>query len=202
MKKILLVLTGAIAAAGIYYVSRTPYPPVNEQVQGALGARRLAQGAKVCVNKIQNKSGKPLDMNGVDDDLVSQLSSAGFKASAAAAGSSDSACDGSVYGEIVALKGKDRMEAEVEFRLMINGDQTPFLSSIGKGKSLEPEKRAAPGASPVSGVVNGFIAPAKRGSDVEPTSVVARQAVNAAFADVAKQIERQQPSRSTRASAQ
>lgn len=203
MKKILLVLTGAIVAAGIYYVSRTPYPPANEQVQGALGARRLAQGAKVCVNKIQNKSGKPLDMNGVDGDLVSQLSNAGFKASAAAAGSSESACDGSVYGEIIALKGKDRMEAEVEFRLMIAGDQTPFLSSIAKGKSLEQEKQAMPDASPVSGVVNGFVAPpAKRGADVEPTSVIARQAVKAAFADVAKQIERQRPSRSTRASAE
>ena len=200
MKKVILVLTGAIAAAGLYYVSRTPYPPPNERVQGALGARRLAQGAKVCVNKIQNRSGKALDMNGIDGDLIAQLSNAGFKASAT--GGSEAACEGSVYGEIVALKGKDRMEAEVEFRLMIAGDQTPFISSIAKGKSMEQEESGTPGASPVTGVVNGFAAPAKRGSDIEPTSVIARQAVNAAFADVAKQIERQRPSRSTRASAE
>ena len=169
MKKAILVLTGAIAAAGTYYISSTPYQPKNEQVQGALGARRLANGAKVCVNKIQNRSG-------IDDDLIAQLSNAGFKA--AATGRSEAACASSVYGEIVALKGKYWMEAEVEFRLVIAADQTPFISSIAKGKSRE---QAAPAASPVSGVVRGFIAPAKRGSDLESTPVVTRQAVNAAF---------------------
>ena len=73
MNKLLLVLAGAVAAAGIYYISRTPYPPKNEQVQGAT----------VCVNKIQNLSGKQLAMEGIDEDLVAQLNKAGFKATAA-----------------------------------------------------------------------------------------------------------------------
>ncbi len=197
MKKSVFILAGAIAAAGIDYVSRTPYPPPNEQVQGALGARRLAHGAKVCVNRIENRSGKQLDMNGVDDDLVAQLNTAGFKAGPGVA----AGCDGSVYGEITALKGKERMEAEVEFRLMIAGDQVPFISSIAKGKSFNQQEQAAP-TSPASGVVNAFTAPGKRGSDIEPTSVLARQALKAACADVAKQIEQQRPSRSTRASVQ
>src|SRR5262245_1824135 len=123
MKKLLLVLAGAIAAAGVYYVSRTPYPPVNEQVQGAIGGKRLTRGSTVCVNKIQNLSGKALETESLEEDLVAQLNKAGFKASAGA----KSGCEGSVHGEVIALKGKDRVEAEVEFRLMIAGDETPYL---------------------------------------------------------------------------
>jgi hypothetical protein len=189
MNKLLLVLAGAVAAAGIYYISRTPYPPKNEQVQGAIGGRRLAQGATVCVNKIQNLSGKQLAMEGIDEDLVAQLNKAGFKATAA----TTTGCDGSVHGEIIVLKGKDRVEAEVEFRLMISGEQTPYLSSIGKGKSGEL-------AAALNTGVAMAIAPSKP-KQADP-AVASREALVAAFADVARQIEQQRPSRSTRAAVQ
>jgi hypothetical protein len=188
MKKLLVVLAGAVAAAGIYYISRTPYPPKNEQVQGAIGGRRLAQGATVCVNKIQNLSGKQLAMEGIDGDLIAQLNKAGFKAISGTDG-----CDGSVHGEIIALKGKDRVEAEVEFRLMISGDQTPYLSSIGKGKSGAMQAALNTGAAM-------SVVPTKP-KQADP-AVASREAVVAAFADVAKQIEEQRPSRSTRAAVQ
>jgi hypothetical protein len=180
MRKLGLVVAAAIAAGGVYYLSRVSNSPADQHVQGAIGAKRLAQGATVCVVKVQNLSGKQLGMEGIDASLATQLSKAGFKALVGG----QSGCEGSVYGEIITLKGKDRVEAEVEFRLLIAGEQTPFLSSIGKGKSS-----GSPGKELAMSLVQASPAAASR------------EAVMAAFADVARQIELQQPSRSTRASA-
>jgi hypothetical protein len=197
MNRALLVIAGLVAAAGVFYLSRTEYPPKNEQVQGALGGRRLAHGATVCVNGIQNLSEQKPNLEGIDDDLVGQLNKVGYRArllsgqgkhdAPGAAGT----CEATVFGEIVNLKGKDKAEAEVEFRLMIAGDQTPFLSSMAKGKGTDPVAEnmilsAAPGKKP--------------GVTRRDPAVVQREAIVAAFADAARQIEEQRPSRPTRAS--
>jgi hypothetical protein len=123
---------------------------------------------------------------------VAQLNRAGFQASAGA-----KACEASVYGEIIALKGKDRVEAEVEFRLLLSGDQTPSMSSIGKGKSVAPG--AAPGKDVIMAMTPGKLPVGAKTTD---HASVSREAVVSAFADVAKQIEEQRPSRSTRAAAE
>jgi hypothetical protein len=204
MKKYLLILAGAAAAAGMFYLSRTEYPPKNEQVQGALGGKRLTRGSTVCVNKLQNLSEKQVSLEGVDDDLVGQLNNAGFKGRLISGQGKQDApgakpdCEGIVYGEIVNLKGKDRVEAEVEFRLMIAGDQTPFLSSRAKGKSREAVNPAL-----AKQVTMGVLPKAaKNGDKAGDTAAATREALMAAFAEVAKQIEQQRPAASTRASAE
>ena len=199
MKKVALALAGLIAAGVVFYLSRTEYPPRNEQVQGAIGARRLAHGAAVCVTGIQNKSEKTIALEALDDDLVAQLNNVGFKARLASgqgrndAAAASSNCEATVYGEIVNLKGKDKMEAEVEFRVMIAGDQTPHISSVAKGKSSDPV--------PANVVLSAM--PGKQKFDLkkEP-AVIQREAIVAAFGDMARQVEAQRPTRSTRASAE
>jgi hypothetical protein len=193
MKKALLVVAAAVAAGGIYYLSRTTSSPANEDVQGAIGGRRLVRGSTVCVNRIQNLSGKELAMEGIHEDLAAQLNRAGFKASVGANGD----CEGTVYGEIIGLKGKDRVEAEVEFRLLIAGDQTPYLSSIAKGKS--GANASVPAKDVIMALQPGKLPATKPAAD---HSAASREAVTAAFADLAKQVEAQLPSRSTRAAAQ
>lgn len=182
MKKVVLVAAAAVVAGGVYYLSRVASSPSGAHVQGAIGGRRLAQGAHVCVVKLQNLSGKQLGMEGMDADLAAQLNRSGFRGTVGEQGG----CDGSVYGEIISLKGKDRVEAEVEFRLLLAGDKTPYLSSIAKGKSAA--------AAAKDTMAMSLVAP--------NSSAAGHEAVIAAFADVARQIERQEPSRSTRASAE
>ena len=194
MKKAILVLAAAFVAGGVYYLSRGTYPPPDEHVQGSIGGRRLAHGATVCVSKIQNLSGKEIGVEDIAEGLVAQLNNAGFKASVG----DKPECQGSVFGEIIALKGKDRVEAEVEFRLLIAGDQTPYISSIAKGKS-----GLTAGGVPANNVVMAM-APGKSvvGAKGANPAAASREAVMAAFADMAKQIEEQRPSRSTRAAVQ
>ncbi len=206
MRKILLISAGVLAAAGMFYLSRTEYPPRNSQVQGALGAKRLARGATVCVNKLQNLSEKKISLEGIDDDLVGQLNNAGFQARlVSGSGAKDAPgakadCEGSVYGEIVNVKGKDRIEAEVEFRLMIAGDQTPFLSARAKGKSRETVNPAV--ANEMIKSVLPKAAKHQLSKDPDSAALATREALGAAFADVARQIEQQRPTASTQASAQ
>jgi hypothetical protein len=186
MKKAWLFTAALLAAAGTLYLSRTGAPPQNEQVRGALVGPRLARGATICVGKIQSLSEKQAKMEGLEDQLVAQLRRAGFAARLATPdAASAAACEATVFGELVSLRGKDRMEAQVEFRVLIAGEEAPFMSSIAKGKSSGTAAPALPG--------NSLLASKKAPAAVQ------QEAIAAALADVAKQVEAQRPSRPTRA---
>jgi hypothetical protein len=175
MKKTLMVVVALAGAAGVLYLSRTSQQPTDQQVQGAIGAKRLSRGATVCVNKLGNTSGKEIDMEGVEEALADQLEQVGFRSNV---GGGD--CEGSVFGEITAVKGKDRVEAEVDFRLVLKGDQTPMISSTAKGKSGEADKSRSMAMS--------FV-----GKSRKEGAAATREALLAAFAGVARQIEEQRP---------
>ncbi len=187
MKKLMLAFAGVLGAIGVFYISRTAQPPANEEVQGALGGRKLDRGATICVSQIQNLSGKAANLEGIDDELVGQLSNAGFKARL---NSGDgAACEATVYGEIIALKGKDKMEAQLEFRLVVTGEQTPAMSSVAKGKSSDAIPEGA-----ISAAFPGTQKPAARDA-----AAIEREAIVSALADAARQVKEQRPSRPTRA---
>ncbi len=195
MKKAALALIGLIGAGGVFYLSRTNYPPGNAQVQGALGGRRLAQNATVCVTPINNLSEQKSDLDGITDEMVGQLNKVGYRARLVSGqGRNDhpqalANCDATVYGEVANLKGKDRGEAEVDFRLLIAGDQTPYFSSTAKGKGAN---------LPSTADVVLAATPGKKPAVARDYSGAHRAAVVAAFADAARQIETQRPARSTR----
>ena len=192
MKKLTLVVIGLLCAAGMFYISRNEYPPKNEQVQGVIGAWLVDRGASVCVVKLQNTSDWQLDLDTTNDALVAKLNKLGFK-SRVVSGTDTTGCDASVYGEIVSLKGKNRVEAEVDFRLVKAGIERPVISSSAKGKSSEVSSNA-----PLNDVTMSMLPKARQQNSKEvDTSSATREALAAALDNLARQIETQRPVRSS-----
>ncbi|MFN7919347.1 MAG: hypothetical protein U0Q16_04575 [Bryobacteraceae bacterium] len=192
MKKLWFAAAGLVAAAGVFYLSRTATAPHNEQVQGAMGARMLSRGATVCVNRIQNLSEKDVPAGQLEEDLVDQLNQAGFHARLNTAGG-DKPCEASVYGEIVNVKGKDSVQAEFEYRLVRDGEQAPFLSATAKGKAraVKSPEEARPA------MANSFVA--SRPDSQKNLGAARHDAILDAFAEMAKQVEGNRPVPKTRA---
>lgn len=192
MKKLGLVLVGLLCAAGMFYISRNENPPKNEQVQGVIGAWLVDRGASICVVKLQNASDRQLDLDNTNEALVAKLNQAGFKARVAS-GTDTTGCDASVYGEIVSLKGKNRVEAEVDFRLVKAGIERPLISSSAKGKSSEVSAN-----SPASDVAMSMLPKARQKNIKEvDNSSATREALAAAVDNLARQIETQRPVRAS-----
>src|ERR1700722_6226297 len=102
-KRILLAAAGLAIAGGILYYSRANHSASNNHAtQGVIGVQVLQT---VCVEHIQNLSGKPADMNGVDDLLVEQLQKYGFSTSRTLSDESGPRCDATVNAELVDISG-------------------------------------------------------------------------------------------------
>ena len=157
-----------------------------EAVQGVIGARLTGKGSVICVNQFLNTSQKALEGINVEDELIAKLNQAGFKARMAA--STNEPCENSVFGEVTSLKGKNRVEAEVDFRLVKQGKEMPVLSSSAKGKSSEIRADAPP----VENVTNSLLPKARKTNPKDAdTTISTREAMAAAFENLAKQIQQQ-----------
>jgi hypothetical protein len=86
----------------------------------------------ICVTPIQNLSHKKVAMDGIDDELVTQLQKVGFAARKISDGGS---CDASTNAEVVDITGRGRKTARVDFRLTLTTEQVPRMSSSVEGKS-------------------------------------------------------------------
>jgi hypothetical protein len=86
----------------------------------------------ICVTPIQNLSHKQVAMEGVDDELVTQLQKVGFAARKISDGGD---CDASTNAEVVDITGRGRKTARVDFRLTLTSEQIPRMSSSVEGKS-------------------------------------------------------------------
>jgi hypothetical protein len=134
-KKILLVVAGIAIAGGLLYFARNAKQPPVQQTQGLIRSNTPVIEA-ICVANFQNLSQQPVNMEGVDDELVAQLQTVGFKTSHRLA-DSGSKCDATVNAEIVEISGHSRKTARVDFRLTLAGEQPPRISATVEGKSRE-----------------------------------------------------------------
>jgi hypothetical protein len=135
-QRILLIAAGIALAGGWLYFSRsTNHSPLTErETQRAMTAPVVKT---VCVDTIQNLSGKPVNMVGVDGELVAQLRKVGFPSSRMLAQENGPKCDAVVNGELVELSGRGRKTAHVDFRLTLTGEEPPRISSSAAGKSSD-----------------------------------------------------------------
>ncbi|HML17709.1 MAG TPA: hypothetical protein VK419_11815 [Bryobacteraceae bacterium] len=175
----MLVLAGVVFAAAGLYVGRncslatgcdagTAIHSVREPKDWAnkprgTDLRSLAPDAAICVNPVKNLSDQPVDMEHVDELLASEIAKTGYRA----AKIGDLACDATAYTEIVHVSNGQRVQAELEFRLVFAGEQAPRFSATAKGQSESAELLQSDSSDPSR----------------------ARDAILAAFADQARKIQ-------------
>ncbi len=131
--RIMVAGAGIVLAAALLYFARNAKQPPVRQTQGLIrpDAKTVAT---VCVEKIQNLSHQPVDMDGVDDELVAQLQKVGLQ-SHKVSDNTGKQCEATVNAELVELSGRGRKTARVDFRLTLAGEQPPRMSSSAEGKS-------------------------------------------------------------------
>jgi hypothetical protein len=166
MNPLNVILAGFFIAAAV----RAATPEIALALPNA-PLRKIAPGGAICVNPVQNLSEQALGMNGIDDELVAQIGETGYHAGKLG---KLEICDATAYTEIVHIGGRNRMSAEVEFRLVFAGEQVPRLSTAATGKSLKPLKSHAAMAS--------FVAKGDH-------DVARREAILAAFAEQVHKIQ-------------
>jgi hypothetical protein len=145
MIKKISVIAAVIAVAGVLlYLSRsTSHSPVADRAttrpvpDAPLAKTPVVQ--TICVVTIQNLSHRPMNMDGIDDELVVQLQKTGFTSSRKVTEDNGKQCDAIVNGELVELSGRARKTARVDFRLTLTGEQPPRMSASALGKSAEKE---------------------------------------------------------------
>jgi hypothetical protein len=86
---------------------------------------------------VQNLSEQAFGMNGFDDELVARIREIGYRAGNPG---KLGTCDATAHTEIVHMGGRNRIRAEVEFRLVLAGEEAPRLSTTAAGKSPKPPK--------------------------------------------------------------
>jgi hypothetical protein len=106
--------------------------------QDPVESRRIAPGSTICVQSFQNMSGRSISMGGIEDQLAARLNDFGYRAGRPGELGS---CDATVHTEIVQLTGRARMRAELDFRVVLAGEQAPRLSATVRGKSPKLTRR-------------------------------------------------------------
>ena len=136
----------------------------------------------ICIENIQNLSHRPVNMEGIDDELVVQLQKVGFQANRISA-PHGKPCDATVNAELVEITGRGRKSAQVDFRLTLAGEEPPRMSASAHGKSSKPAPKAI-------SVVSSFRETEPGPSRKKPDQAGAeREAIVAALADQAHQIK-------------
>lgn len=134
-KKIVVAVVGIALAGGLLYFARNAKQPPKQQTQGLIRTNAPVVDA-ICVQNIQNLSHQPVNMEGVDEELVAQLQTVGFRGSRKIS-DSGRACDATVNAELVEISGRTRKTARVDYRLTLTGEQPPRISATVEGKSRD-----------------------------------------------------------------
>ncbi len=132
-RKILLAIAGIALAGGLLYVSRDGKQPPVQQTLGLIKTNRPLIET-ICIEKIQNLSHQPVNMEGIGDELAAQLQRVGFQARSVS-NLTGMQCDATVNTELVEITGRHRKTARVDFRLTLAGEQPPRISTSVEGKS-------------------------------------------------------------------
>src|SRR5277367_2862051 len=109
-KKILIVAVGLALAGGFVYFARNYKQPPAQQTLGLIKADGPVI-RNICVETIQNLSHQPVNMDGIDDEFVSQLQRVGFQANKVST-PNGSRCDATVNAELVEISGRGRRSAQ------------------------------------------------------------------------------------------
>ena len=124
-RKISLVAIGILLVGGLLYFVRNNHH-VPSDTKDKLVKRDVPAPTPVvetiCVETIQNLSKKPVKMDGVDDELVSQLQKVGFPSSRKVSDDNGKQCDATVNAELVEISGRGQKTAKVDFRLTLTGE--------------------------------------------------------------------------------
>jgi hypothetical protein len=121
-----------LLGAGVYISLRNKRHRADDPALGSIAKVRPVVKS-ICVSPVQNRSKKPVVMDGVDDELVAQLHKVGFESRKASDGGSQ--CDAVTNAEVVDITGRGRKTARVDFRLTLTNEQVPRMSSSVEGKS-------------------------------------------------------------------
>jgi hypothetical protein len=127
-----LIAVLILLTVGVYYSVRNARHPADDPALSSL-VKAAPVVKSICVTPIQNLSHKPVAMEGVDDELVSQLHKVGFESRKISDGASQ--CDATTNAEVVDITGRGRKTARVDFRLTLTSEQVPRISSSVEGKS-------------------------------------------------------------------
>lgn len=181
-----VILAGVTVAVGALYVSRrcsfgagceagTAINSLSEtkarpKKQSGADLRSLAPNAAICVNPVKNLSGQAVDMDRIDEQLAAEIGKTGYRG----AKIGDLACDAITYTEITHVSQGKRAQAELEFRLVLAGEQAPRFSATAKGQSESGELRK---------FADPFVASANDKAQAQ------HDAILAAFADQARKIQ-------------
>jgi len=132
MKNVLAIAAVVILlGAAVYFSSRNPKHPADDPTTGSF-VKAAPVVKSICVTPIQNLSHKTVAMDGVDEELVSQLHKVGFESRRISEGGQ---CDATTNAELVDITGRGRKTARVDFRLTLTSEQVPRMSSSVEGKS-------------------------------------------------------------------
>ncbi len=176
MKNLLAIAAVAVLlGVGGYYAARSAKHPVDDPALSSI-AKAAPVVKSICVTPIQNLSHKALAMDGIDDELVSQLHKVGFAARKVSDGGQ---CDATTNAEVVDVSGRSRKTARVDFRLTLTSEQVPRMSSSVEGKS------GGKGADSLEKNLSEFAV----NPDSKETAGAAREAIVAALGKTAAQID-------------
>lgn len=131
MKTTLAVVAAIVIGVGLYYTNRNAHLVDDPKAASFVKATPVVKS--ICVTPIQNLSHKPVAMDGVDDELVTQLHKVGFESRKISDGGGQ--CDATTNAEVVDISGHGRKTARVDFRLTLTNEQVPRISSSVEGKS-------------------------------------------------------------------
>jgi hypothetical protein len=173
MKNRLAVAAVAILLAiGLYIAVHNAKHPADDPALSSI-VKATPVVKSICVTPIQNLSHKKVAMEGVDDELVSQLHKVGFESRKISDGGQ---CDATTNAEVVDVTGRARKTARVDFRLTLASEQMPRMSSSVEGKS---------GGGSLEKTVSEF----SINPDTKETSGAEREAIVAALGKTAAQID-------------
>jgi hypothetical protein len=172
MKNTLAIAAVAILlGAGAYYSIHNEKHFVDDPKSGSL-VKATPVVKSICVTPIQNLSHKPVAMEGIDDELVSQLHKVGFESRKVSVGA---VCDATTNAEVVDITGRGRKTARVDFRLTLTSEPVPRMSSSVEGKS--------------GGSVEKTLSDFTVNPDAKETASATREAIVAALGKTAAQID-------------
>jgi hypothetical protein len=132
-KKLIFVAVGVVVVGGFLYYTRTAKQAPTQQKETLVTAKGPVIDT-VCVENIQNLSHQPVNMDGIDDELVAQLQKVGFNAHKIA-NPDGKPCGATINAELVEISGRTRKTARVDFRLTLAGEEPPRISASAQGKS-------------------------------------------------------------------
>ena len=112
---------------------------IVQKAHGGAALRKIDAGAVICVTPVQNLTGREILMSRIDEALISEITKVGYRA--AKVGELES-CDAHAYTELVHI-GRSRTNVEIEFRLVLAGEQVPRLCTTAIGKSAKRPRSLA-----------------------------------------------------------